>query len=70
MCAVAVNFPFELLDIFLGAWGTMFLAVPEAALVATDLDRVPDGTGYLHALLQHCGNDAQTCANIVVRSCV
>ena len=70
MCAVAVNFPFELLDIFLGAWGTIFLAVPEAALVATDLDRVPDGTGYLHALLQHFpqhfGNDVQTLLSAVV----
>eukprot|EP00972_Heterocapsa_arctica_P048488 7146940-Heterocapsa_arctica.AAC.1 len=49
-------FPFERLDIFLGAWCAMFVPhrnESEFVLSAEDAERVPAGTLFLKAALRH-----------------
>ena len=52
-------FPFELLDIYLGAWAACFLPVPEADLRPAAADECPENCGHLQVLLRHFHNDAE-----------
>ena len=54
--ALAVSFPFELLDIFIGAWCAMFVphrTEKDFLLRKEELAFVPEGTRFLKAALQH-----------------
>ena len=52
-CAVAMRLPFELLDIFAGAFASaFFLYDAEEELIASEPERWPDGTRHLMGVLQ------------------
>ena len=55
-CALGLRFPWERLDIFIGAWCAMFIPhSDESEFVLSDEDAAstPEGTHYLKAALQH-----------------
>ena len=52
-------FPFELLDIYLGAWAACFLPLPEADLRPAAADECPENCGHLQVLLRYFHDDAE-----------
>ena len=58
VCAVAMQFPFELLDIFVGSWAAVFLKnLKETDVLPEPADRVPENMAHLSALLKHAKID-------------
>ena len=58
-CVLGISFPFELLDIFIGAWCTMMVPHSEEKELIPDDDNAPEGVRFLAAALktQRYGGD-------------
>jgi hypothetical protein len=58
VCAVAMQFPFELLDIFVGSWAAVFLKnLKETDILPEPAHKVPENMAHLSALLKHAKID-------------
>ena len=58
VCAVAMQFPFELLDIFVGSWAAVFAKnLKETDILPEPANQVPENMAHLSALLKHAKID-------------